>query len=463
VAESELDGAFVATDSKYLLLANELEEAIQSGRLAVGSKLSSVRKVMEQRGVSLATVVTAYRTLEERGLIAARAKSGYFVVGKGEVKTRAAKVVGDPRLTSSTASPVNANCPDLDLFPRQRLHRLTASVVRRHQYLPTIYPHGLGNAKLRSEIARRSADFGSFIRAEELIVTNGATEALMLAIRAVARPGDSIAVQTPVNPLFLTLMAELHIQIVEIPAQTFSVAALEQTLLAYPNLRACLLVPNFHHPTGALMPVATKRALLDFAERNNLALIEDDVYGDLQHEGPRPPPLKAFDANGSVIYLNSYSKTIAPGMRVGWIAAGRWHAAIEASKQSAPAAMAELPQLVLYEFLNRGSHVPHLRRMRHLLRESALRVHEGLLRVLPKTCCWNLPTGGYFLWLELPKGIDTAQLVAQPALTALHLLSGTHCSKQADFGHCLRINTSLLDANSTNVLAMTLRSTAGIG
>ncbi|HSB98053.1 MAG TPA: PLP-dependent aminotransferase family protein [Spongiibacteraceae bacterium] len=455
----------MSTDSKYQLLANELEEAIHSGRLAIGSRLASVRKVMEQRSLSLATVVAAYRTLEERGLIEARAKSGYFVIGKSAgAKSSAIKSPGASVATPST-SPVNANCPDLELFPRQRLHRLTASVVRRHQYLPTTYAHGLGNTKLRGEIARRSADFGSFIRAEELIVTNGATEALSLALRAVARPGDSIAVETPANPLFLALLAELHIEVVEIPAlsaQGLSLAALEQALLDHPNLRACLLVPNFHHPTGALMPVATKRALLALAERAKLALIEDDVYGDLQHEGPRPPPLKAFDSNGSVIYVNSYSKTIAPGMQVGWIAAGRWHAQIEASKQSVAVATAELPQLVLYEFLNRGSHVPHLRRMRQLLRESTQRVHDGLARALPKECQWVVPAGGYFLWLELPTGISTAQLLEQPALAPLGISSGRHCSVRGDFDHCLRINTSLLDQSAIAPFAVALeRALAG--
>jgi DNA-binding transcriptional MocR family regulator len=143
-------------------------------------------------------------------------------------------------------------------------------------------------------------------------------------------------------------------------------------------------------------------------------------------------------------------------MRVGWIAAGRWHAQIEACKHGAVAAAAELPQLVLYEFLNRGSHVPHLRRMRHLLRESTLRVHDGLQRALPKTCRWALPTGGYFLWLELPQHVDSAALVAQPILAPLHLLAGARCSTQHDFRHCLRINTSLLDATAGAALTAAL-------
>lgn len=448
----------MSVETKYQQLANELEEAIQSGKLAIGSRLASVRQVMQQRGISLATVVNAYRTLEERGLVAARAKSGYFVVSKGE-KKRAIKTLAAIATTDSIAPVTHSHCPDLDLFPRQRLHRITASVVRRHQYLATTYPQGLGNPKLRAEIARRSADFGSFMRAEELIITNGATEALLLALRAVTRPGDCVAVESPTHPLFLTLLAELQLEVVEIPslsAEGLSLTALQQTLAAHKNLRVCLLMPNFHHPTGALMPVATKRVLLELAAREQLVLIENDVYGDLQYDGPRPPPLKAFDTTGNVIYVSSYSKTIAPGMRVGWIAAGRWHAQIEERKKNV-VATAELPQLVLYEFLNRGSHTPHLRRMRELLRESTLRTHDYLQRTLPTECHWTLPSGGYFLWLELPSSIDTEQLVAQTELTPLNLLSGTDCSSQSMFNHCLRLNTSLLNPDTLATLAAALQ------
>lgn len=444
------------TDLKYQLLAGELEQAIRSGRLALGTRLPSLRKLMSQRRVSLATVVTAYQMLEERGLIAARAKSGYFVVSRGDAAaSRSAAAPGHARAESPVAR-VDPNSPDGELFPRQRLNRVTASVLRRHPHLATHYAHGLGLPKLRREIARRSADFGSFIRADELVVTNGATEGLLLAIRAVAKPGDSVALETPAHPLFLAVLAELHINVVELavlPGQGSLLAALEQALARAPNLRACLLVPNFHPPTGALMSVSAKRALLSFAERVGLAIIEDDVYGELQHEGPRPPPLKAFDTSGAVIYVTSYSKSIAPGMRVGWIAAGRWRARIETSKLSAAVATAEMPQLVLFDYLNRGGHLPHLRRLRRSLRERALRTHDGLTNLLPKDCRWSLPQGGYFLWLELPPRIDTADLLARPTMASLPIMSGQRCSPRNIYGHCLRLNTSLLDETMIRALA----------
>lgn len=450
-------------DLKYQQLAQELEEAIRQGRLVIGSRLQSVRKVMEQRGVSLATVLSAYRTLEERGLIAARPKAGYFVVANGAKRAGAnGRVDGADSARPGTAlGGESANFPEAALLPTQRLQRITASMVRRHPHLSTRRPDALGLGQLRREIARRSADVGNFVRPAEILITSGATEGLALAIRAVTRPGDSVAVQAPANPKLLALLASLHVRVVEMqsePQLGLSPRALADALARHPDLRAYVLVPNFHDPTGALMPVAVKRDLVDFARPSRLAMIEVDSHGELQHEGPRPPPLKAFDTSGAVIYLTSYSNTIAPGLNVGWMAGGRWHAQIEASKQSVAVATAELPQWVLHEFLNRGSHIPHYRRLRHLLRERTLRVDATLRSDVADICRWSMPDGGYFLWLECPENIDTARLLAHPGLTHSGLLSGrSFSSSQNSFSHCVRINTSLTDPGTVAALAKALK------
>jgi DNA-binding transcriptional MocR family regulator len=438
-------------DLKYLALADELEAVIRSGRLAAGNRLQSVRNLMIERGLSLATVVAAYRTLEERALITARPKSGYFVVFNGERRQGNA---APHRSSESSEAAANGDCADLSLFPRDRLRRLTASMVRRHQGLPTNYAHGPGLLKLRREIARRSSEFGTFLRAGEIVVTNGAFEALTLAVRAVIGPGEAIAVEAPGNPNLLAMLRELHIRVIEIPAHPargFDLGAWESVLLQQPTIRACLLIPNFHHPTGTLMPVPVKRAMLSLAERANLAIIENDVYGDLQYEGPRPPPLKAFDSAGNAIYLTSYSKAIAPGLRVGWVAAGRWQEKIEAAKRHTTAATAELPQLVLHEYLCHGSHLPHFRRMRYLLRERTLRVQDALVRSLP-SCRWTNPQGGYFLWLELPKQLDATDLLNHPPLAHVGMRAGATFSAHPSYEHCVRINTSLVSEDAVAAL-----------
>jgi DNA-binding transcriptional MocR family regulator len=453
------------TELKYKQLAQELEEAIRQGRVPVGSRLQSVRKVMVLRGVSLATVLSAYRSLEERGLVAARPKKGYFVVSNG-CERSGAKFRTD-RSGSFAPPPVAASrerfarLPDTSLFPTQRLHRLTASMVRRHQYVTTRRPDVLGLSKFRREIARRSADVGNFVRLSEVLVTNGATEGLSLAIRAVTEPGDSLAVQAPVNPRVLALLQSLHVRAIGLigePGRGVSKEVLVAALASQPTLRACLLVPNFHDPTGELMPVSVKRDLVEFAGPRGLAIIEADVYGDLQHEGPRPPPLKSFDTTGAVIYVTSYATSVAPGLQVGWLAGGRWHGQITASKQSTAAATAELPQLVIHEFLSRGSHIRHFRRLRQTLRERTLRVSDALRKAIGTECHWSVPDGGYFLWLEFPEHVDAAQLLSRSGLTHPSLVPGrAYSSAEHGFSHCLCVNTSLIDSATITALAKLVR------
>ena len=153
--------------------------------------------------------------------------------------------------------------------------------------------------------------------------------------------------------------------------------------------------------------------------------------------------------------MSSYSKNLAPGLRVGWIAGGRWHDQIVKRKLETPAT-SELAQLVLYEFLNRGSHLPHLRKMRQTLRENTLYANDRLCRELPSSCRWTVPAGGYFMWMELPDGVHVSALAAAPELSALHLLPGSHCSQELNFNHCLRINTSLLNDSTCDSLISVL-------
>ncbi len=430
----------MAAAPKYLELARELESAIASGRLKPGHKLPSVRETMQQYGISLATVVSAYRSLEERGLTEARPKSGYFVV---EHKPRS---LPHTRVENGTGGVV-VDCVESlaasGLFPQQRLQRLMATAVRQLPRL-AISPGTLkGHDKLRGEIARRSAEFGLFVRADDVFITQGAWEALRLCLQAVASPGDAIAVESPCHPRFLSLLATLGFEVVELETLTNTTplhSLLEGALEQYPQLRAALIMPTFHPATGALMPVPNKRRLQQLAQQRELALIEFDALGDLQHEGPRPPPVKAFDPHGWVLYCGSFSNIVAPGLPVGWAAPGRWAERFQALKHDTGASQCELPQVVIHDYLRAGSHRPHLRRMRQALQERMQTAQRALQACLPEGCQWTRPAGAYYLWLQLPMPIsaDTLhdQLAAAPSLFA----PGSRFSNSARYQHCLRLN-----------------------
>lgn len=389
------------SDAKYLQLARSVEAAIDSGQLTRGSRLPSVREVMQQHSVSLATVTSAYRWLEQKGLIEARQKSGYFV-----------------RQRVDTSVPVHtkpvrrSNAPwsaPAELYPQQRLQRLMATSVRRYPALHTDYNTDAGLVRLRVELARRSAEFGCFLRADQILVTHGATEALALALRATTNAGDAVAITQPAHPLFMTMLASLQLQpafiTCALDASDF-IEHLERLRQQHPSLRACLLMTNFEFPSGRLMPLAVKRALSNWAAHTGIAIIEDDVFGDLQHDGPRPLPLKSFDTDGNIIYVNSCSKSTAPGLRLGWIAAGRWHDTVTTLKHAHASSASALAQSVLHDFLAQGSHLPHLRKLRQTLRERCNRLNDALTSSLQESCRWQPPRGGFAFWVELPATVD---------------------------------------------------------
>jgi len=440
----------VTSDSKYLQLARSVATAIDSGQLVRGSRLPSVRELMKQHSVSLATVTSAYRWLEQKGLIEAKLKSGYFV----------RKLPNAQPVSVATGSVAPTSTPwsaPAELFPQQRLQRLMASAVRRHPAVHTDYVCDSGLIRLRVELARRCAEFGCFLRADQIVITQGATEALALALRAATAPGDVVAIAQPAHPLFLSLLDSQGLTPAYIGQPIDDegfVQALQSLHTQYPRLAVCLLMTNFEFPSGRLMPLSTKRALINFASQQQFTIIEDDVFGDLQHDGPRPLPLKSFDNDGSIIYINSCSKTTAPGLRLGWIAAGRWQQKIQQLKLSHASSASTLSQAVLHDFLAQGSHLPHLRKLRQVLRERCEKINNTLQHTLHDTCRWQLPRGGFAFWLELPACASATALQEQlshSVHSCMHWLPGNERG--------FYINGARpLDSQQISQLAATLRN-----
>lgn len=433
------------TTPKYLQLANEMEAAIRTGKLTGGLKLPSVRELMKQRQLSLATVVNAYRTLEERQLIEAQNKSGFFVR-----RPAAAKPPRDGNRSDNQPPPMMA-APAEDLLPGKKLQRMLATTLRRHPYCTSRRTEALGLPALRAELGKRAAEHGLFVKNDEITVCNGATEALQLALRAACKVGDAVLLQQPACPLFLHVLREHGLRPVLITAdsrQPDFFHALREQLASQP-VQAALLIANFHHPTGELWSIRDKREWLRLAESEGFCLIENDVYGDMQFQGPRPPAIKSFDLNGQVIYLTSFSKTAAPGLNLGWIAGGKWRERIQHLKTQAMPATPALAQLAMLDYLSQGSHLPQLRRLRRVLAERSAAFEQLLKPVRQKGWHWQAPAGGLFLWLELPAGVDASQVLQQHPALAAHCLPGEYFSADDRFRHCLRVNISAeLDAGA---------------
>lgn len=446
-----------ATASLYRQIAAQIERAIASGALRAGTRLPSVRQLSQQHGVSLTTAVQAYRWLENRGSVQARPKSGYFVapraptlpepqfdqhidgasfVSMDQVLHEFLLMVEDPQaLPSFNAAPARA------LLPEAKLQHLLAAENRRHPEYATGY-HMAGSLALRQEIARRAVGSGAQLRPEEIVVTNGGMEAVYFALKAVAAPGDTIALESPTYFHLLQSIESLGLKALEIPSHPrtgLSVEALDFATQVPGRVKACVLLANFPNPGGSLMPVEHKRQIVDMAADRGITLIESDIYGEIYFGDQRPPVLKSFDRNNDVILCSAFTKTVAPGYRIGWVAAGRHHLKTQALKMRTSVASPMLQQEVLARFLRDGGYDHHMRRLRAALKTQAHRMADAVARYFPAGCRLSMPQGGLMLWIELPRHVDSREVFALARLKHIGVAPGAAFSTSRRFDHFIRI------------------------
>ena len=412
----------------YVAVADRVSELVAAGTLRPGDRIPSVRRLHRQWGVSVSTVLEAYRLLEDRGVVVARPQSGHYV------RAASARRLPEPQPDRSSARPrgvdmtdlmvrltarahrqdiaeLGCGTPDLGAMPLEALGRLMGQVMRRH---PEAHGYAVspGLERLRRVLAGRMIDAGCSLTADDLVITTGAQEGLSLALGVVARPGDTVVVESPTYFGLLEILQAQGLRAIEVPSHPrvgLDLDALAE-VLATRDVRAVCVTANFSNPLGSLMPPENKRRLVEWLAQANVPLIEDDVYGELPFEGPRPPACKAYDATGNVIYCSSLSITLARGGGGGGAAPGRFRRALMRRKLVHCLAGASAPQLVAAEFLAGGGYDRHLRRQPRAYREQMLRMTQAVERHFPDGTRLSRPAGGQFLWLELPQGVDAIEL-----------------------------------------------------
>nr|WP_294865315.1 PLP-dependent aminotransferase family protein [uncultured Pseudogulbenkiania sp.] len=444
---------------RYEEVAELLAADIRSGRLAPGTRLPSIRKVIAQYGVSPATAFQAYYRLEERGLVRARERSGYYVAGSG--LTHSAEPLGAlaPRVSSSIdiselvfsvlgavqerdVLPLGSAFPSPHLFPLQRLAKSLASTARFIDPWDTVASLPPGNTALRQQIALRYLGMGMPQPPEHIIVTNGALEALNLCLAAVARPGDLIAIESPGFYAASQALERLNMKAIEIPVHAkdgVDLAALATALQQHP-VKACWFMTTFQNPMGTTMDEGKKRELVELLEKHEIPLIEDDVYGELYFGQRHPSPAKAFDRKGLVMHCSSFSKTLAPGYRIGWVAPGRFGKEIERLKLMTTLSASVPAQVAIADYLHSGGYDKHLRKLRHALEGQLLCLNDAIARHFPNEVRVSRPNGGYFLWVEFPEGFDTLALHRQAAELGISIAPGPIFSASRQFRNCIRLN-----------------------
>ena len=452
---------WVSTDAAYLYedLATDLSTLVTKGTLRPGDRLPSVRQLSQQRSISVSTVLQAYLLLENRGVVETRPQSGHYV----RAPRRAPLLEPRPPRVSSQATrvtvsdlvahvygatrnpkivPLGAATLSPLLLPTEKLNRRMSAVAREAGGVGVAYDVPPGCLALRRQIARRAADWGVALRPDEIVTTVGAMEALHLSLRAVARAGDTIAVESPGYYGLLQLIEGLGMRALEIPANPgtgLDLSLLDQALRRH-KIKACLVVANFSNPVGALMPDESKRALVQMRARREVPLIEDDIYGDLHFGEVRPRPAKAFDTEGLVLLCSSFSKTIAPGYRVGYVAAGHFREQVERLKFAQTIATPTLPQMAVADFLANGGYERHLRRLRRNLADQVSRMSAAIASRFPPGTRISRPRGGFVLWVELPAGKSALELHARALAQGISVAPGPIFSAKQRFASCIRVS-----------------------
>ncbi len=444
---------------RYEQLAADVRHLIDEGLLKAGDRLPSVRETCRRRGVSPSTVFQAYGLLELHGLIEARPRSGYFVRGqRRSPRPTPARAVPRPEATAVEVSelafdliestrepgvvPLGSAFPGAHLFPFEAIARSGARAMRRLKPGAITSALTAGEQSLRDALRRRYALQGVSLAEQELVITNGAMEALNLCLQAVSSPGDLVVVESPTFYAALQALERLKLRAVEVatdPKDGVDLAALGE-LLARQRVAACWFMPSFQNPLGALMPASRKQALVALLAKHQVPLIEDDVYAELYAGERRPPPAKAFDAQGGVLHCSSFSKCLAPGYRVGWAAAGRHARTVQRLKMMSSLATAVPPQLAIADYLAQGGYDRHLRQLRSALAQEQQRVRRLIERHFPAGTRVTRPAGGYFLWLELPASVDAMTLHQQAMALGISTAPGVLFSADRRFVHHLRLN-----------------------
>jgi len=444
---------------RYERYAAEIAESIRKQTLRPGDRLPSVRKASASRGISPSTVFEAYYLLEAKGLIQARPRSGYYVSARAlspddgprasapgkrsthvEISDLVFEVLGS--VAERDVVPLGSAFPGAALFPLDRLARAMGTGMRRLDPWRIVEGLPRGSAALRRHIALRYALDGTTIHPDELIITSGALDALNLCLQAVTRPGDVVAIESPTFYAALQAIERLQLKAIEVatdPRDGIDLAALASVLATHP-VKACWLMPNFQNPLGSLMPDANKRALVELLRQHEVPLIEDDVYGELYFGAARPRPAKAYDRDGMVMHCSSFSKCLAPGYRVGWVAAGRYARQIQRLKLMTTLSAAVPSQEAIAEYLTHGGYDRHLRHLRHTLEVQQALARQAIARHFPAGTRVTQPEGGYFLWVELPASIDALALHQQALMHDISIAPGQLFSSDRRFKNFIRIN-----------------------
>jgi DNA-binding transcriptional MocR family regulator len=443
----------------YRQVIDLITENMESGTLRPGDRLPSLRKMSKSAGVSIPTVRQAYIELERRRRVESRPQSGFYVRHRSAndivrpTRTTAVKPaclrcrplmervydgINNPNLV-----PLGIANPSMAKPAAKTLHRTMKRVMARAEDRSIGYASTLGEPLLRRQIAYRYLDtVGAHVEPDQICITNGGQEALLLALSAVASRGDVIAVETPTYHGLLELIDSLGMLAVEVetcPQEGVNLADLERTFEKHP-VKACMFSTTLGNPLGVTMPADDREKLIRLLEKYDVALVEDDVYGDLRFDGQRSVPAQFLGSKARILTCGSFSKTAASGYRIGWVVAGAHIDQVARLKRAFSCSSGLLQQLTLAEFLASGDYDRHVKALTPVLQRNSERMRAMVAEHFPAETRTSRPVGGSVLWLELPRNIDAEQLFDEAIAAGISIAPGHIFSPRACYTHFIRLS-----------------------
>ncbi len=447
----------------YVSFAARIRAMIDEGVLRPGDKIFSVRQASQKYGLSISTVLRGYLLLEQEGIISSHPQSGYYVTPRKRLQQRNTSPLSkDINLSEVDASklvlttlksirefgtvPLGSPFPDPQLFPLKKIHQYEKALTDDEGEWGILSDLPPGNEMLRQQIARRYLANDMDVSPDDIVITHGATEAITLCLQAVAKAGDIIALEAPGYYALAHTVERLGMKVAELRTDPESGIDLDALRATTDNVRiaAVVLTTNFQNPLGFVMPDAKKQALVEFLEEQQIPLIEDDVYGELYFSETAPKPAKAFDRSGLVLHCSSFSKSLAPGYRVGWTSAGRYRQEVERLMFLNSLSLPSAPQIAIAKFMQRDSFEQHLKQLRHTLRSQYVLIRNVITESFPAGTQLSEPKGGYVIWVKLPAQLDALALYRLAIDNGITVAPGTIFSRKKDLTHYIRLNFSHL-------------------
>lgn len=456
----------LATDSDhsvflYRQVIDLIGENIESGVLKPGDRLPSLRRMSAHVGVSIPTVRKAYIELERLRRVESKPQSGFYVRRQsGNALVKPSPTFKDSAqplpvsgqnlmervsngLYRADTVPLGIANPCMAKPAAKSLHRAMKRIMSRAAERSISYAPTQGEPGLRRQIAYHYLDaVGITVEPDNICITNGGQEALLIALQCTAKKGDVIAVESPTYHGQLELIDSLGMLAIEVetcPEDGVMLDALDKTLATH-DVKACMFSTTLNNPLGVSMPEEKRQHLVELIERHDVTLIEDDVYGDLIFDGPRPKPSMAYAKNCRVMTVGSFSKTAAPGYRIGWLVACDCIAEVVALKRSFSCSSGLLQQLTLAEFLASGDYDRHLKALRQQLKCNAERMASSVSQFFPHETRTSCPVGGSVMWLELPDGINAEELFDKALAAGISTAPGHIFAPRDRYSNFIRLS-----------------------